>query len=484
MSRVRSLVTAGLVTTGAAVAYRVVSARRARARRKVWSEHADAAIVDDRHQAKVDLIIDQLRALPAGQPVSLRKATPPHNVPKWKDLRRSDQKVDVSPLTEILEVDPIAKICVAESGAMFEDVVEATLRYGLVPMVVPEFKSITIGGAVTGCSIESSSFKFGGFHDSCLAYEVITARGEVMHLTPTNEHALEFQMMQCSFGTLGILTKLVFKLMPAQPYVKLEYERHRSVAEYREAILAHSRARDYDFIDGFIHGTDDYVLALGRFVATAPYTHRYDWMRVFYLSTKTREEDYLRTQDYFFRYDRGVTSVTPSSWLGRMLLGKVLDSKTTLQLANALHDVVLDKERPTITVDVFIPISKLDEFLAWYAREFDHFPLWMVPYKRVHDYEWLDDSFYANLDDDLFVDLAIYGMKPDSDKPYHQIMEAKLRELGGVKTLISHNYYTHDEFWKTWNKPNYDRVKAVMDPDNLFRDLYTKTCKAAMGLES
>ena len=162
----------------------------------------------------------------------------------------------------------------------------------------------------------------------------------------------------------------------------------------------------------------------------------------------------------------------------------MLDSNTTLRLANALHNVVLDKQRPTITVDVFIPISKLDEFLAWYAREFDHFPLWMVPYKRVHDYEWLADSFYTNLDDDWFVDLAIYGMKPQSDKPYHQMMEAKLRELGGVKTLISHNYYTPDEFWKTWNKPNYDRVKAVMDPDNLFRDLYTKTCKAAMGIES
>jgi FAD/FMN-containing dehydrogenase len=484
MSRVRTLATAALATTAGVVALRVISARRARAQRKVWSEHADAAIVDDRHHAKVDSIIEQLRSLPAHEPVSLHKAGPPHSVPKWKDLRREDTKVDISTLTEILEIDPIAKICVAESGAMFEDVVEATLLYGLVPMVVPEFKSITIGGAVTGCSIESTSFKYGGFHDGCLAYEVITARGEVLHLTPHNEHALEFQMMQSSFGTLGILAKLVFKLVPAQPYVKLEYERHSSVAAYREAILAHSRAKDFDFIDGFIHGPRDFVLALGRYSATAPYAHRYDWMRVFYVSTKQRDEDYLRTQDYFFRYDRGVTSVTPSSWLGRLALGKVLDSKTTLQLANALHDIVLDKERPTITLDVFIPISKLDEFLAWYEREFEFFPLWMVPYKRVHDYEWLADSFYKGLADEWFVDLAIYGMKPQTDKPYHQLMEAKLRELGGVKTLISHNYYTPEEFWRTWNKRNYDAAKAVLDPDNLFRDLYTKTCKAAMGVES
>jgi hypothetical protein len=61
------------------------------------------------------------------------------------------------------------------------------------------------------------------------------------------------------------------------------------------------------------------------------------------------------------------------------------------------------------------------------------------------------------------------------------LVEEKLAELGGVKTLISHNYYSEDEFWQTWNKPNYDAVKAKTDPQNLFRDLYVKTCKAAMG---
>jgi hypothetical protein len=42
---------------------------------------------------------------------------------------------------------------------------------------------------------------------------------------------------------------------------------------------------------------------------------------------------------------------------------------------------------------------------------------------------------------------------------------------------------SRDEFWQTWNKANYDAVKAITDPDNLFRDLYTKTCKAAMGID-
>jgi len=61
-------------------------------------------------------------------------------------------------------------------------------------------------------------------------------------------------------------------------------------------------------------------------------------------------------------------------------------------------------------------------------------------------------------------------------------MEDKLQEIGGLKTLISHNYYSEEDFWKTWNKDNYDKAKARTDPGNIFRDLYSKTCKAAMGL--
>ena len=37
---------------------------------------------------------------------------------------------------------------------------------------------------------------------------------------------------------------------------------------------------------------------------SAPYTNRYDWLKVYYQSTAKRREDYLKTPHYFFRYDR------------------------------------------------------------------------------------------------------------------------------------------------------------------------------------
>src|SRR5262249_39932369 len=152
------------------------------------------------------------------------------------------------------------------------------------------------------------------------------------------------------------------------------------------AIWRYYERGDLDFMDGFVHSPTEYVLCVGRFVERAPYHHRYDWMRVFYQSTRSRTEDYLRTADYFFRYDRGVTNVHPKSALARLLFGPFLGSSQLLRLAERFR-WLLRVAPPPITLDVFLPFSRAPEFLDWYQREFDHFPLWCVPYKRVRDYE-------------------------------------------------------------------------------------------------
>jgi len=438
------------------------------------------ATAENTHDAKVAHIVRQLRAHRTGRPVSLRKKSVSHQVPKRHDRRVRDDKIDVGDLTEIISIDPVRRLCVAESGVTFVDLVDATLQHGLVPIVVPELKTITIGGAVAGCSIESMSFVHGGFHDTCLEYEVITATGDVLVCTPENEHQLVFQMMHGTFGTLGILSRLTFKLVPAKPYVKLRYETYANLAGYQAAILRHFDARDIDFMDGMIHSPSCYVLSIGDFVDRAPYTSDYSWLKIYYQSTRTRTEDYLTTADYFFRYDRGVTNVRPKSFLGRLVLGKFLASTQWLRLGEKLR-WLLRSDRPTITLDVFVPFSRVPEFLSWYERVFAFYPLWCVPYRRVRDYEWLSDSFHAANADPLYLDLAIYGMRQRGPQNYHRLMEEKLGELGGLKTLIAHNYYEEAEFWSIWNKRNYDAVKAVTDPGNVFRDLYTKTCRAVMG---
>lgn len=428
------------------------------------------------HEEKLSRIVKQLKDRKSTKPLSLKKKAVSHQVPKPGHHTYTDEKLDVSDLNQILHIDHDKKICVAEPGITFVDLVRETMKHGLVPITVPELKTITIGGAVAGCSIESMSYKFGGFHDSCLEYEVVTAKGDVLICSADNENSLIFQMMHGTFGTLGIITKLTFKLVSAKKYVHVIYKKFNNLSDYLKETWRIYQEKDFDFMDGIIHSPTELVLSVANFTDEAPYAHNYDWMRVYYKSTKTRKEDYLKIPDYFFRYDKGVTNVTPSSFLGRLLFGWFLNSSSVLRLVEKFHKIIPSGQIP-VTVDTFIPFSKMPEFLRWYEKEVNFFPLWYVPYKRVRDYEWIDTKYMNNIKDELFLDIAIYGLKKRSDKDYYKILEDKLTQINALKTLISTNHYTESEFWKIWNKDNFDKVKAKTDPDNILRDLYAKTCK-------
>lgn len=436
---------------------------------------------EERHKAKVDRIARQLRQRTSTRPASFKKKTPPHQVPKHGDLRRGDDKIDLSDLDEILEINPVTLTCTVEPAVTFDEVVQATLRHGLVPIIVPEHKTISLGGAVAGCSIESMSFKHGGFHDTCLEYEIITAKGDVLRCSP-GENPLVFQMIHGSFGTLGVLSRLRFRLVRAAPYVHVTYETYDTLEAFQQAIFRHYIAQDVDYLDGQIFSATKHVLCLGRFTEEAPYTSRYDWLKAYCESIPVRQEDSLTTYDYLFRYDRGVTHVSPSSLVGRALFGKLVHSDSMLRAAHRFHRF-LPKQNPSVIVDVFIPFSRTAEFMDWYHQEVRHYPVWGVPYKRVHDYEWLTPQWWSGVKDPLFLDLAIYGLQQPPGRNIYKEFEDELLRVNGTKTLISYNYYDEQTFWSLWNRDTYQAVKRLTDPDNVFRDLYTKTCRAALGLE-
>ena len=74
----------------------------------------------------------------------------------------------------------------------YEDLCEATLPHGLMPLVVPELKTITLGGAVTGLGIEATSVWHGLPHESVTEMQLLTGDGRVVIATKDNEHSDAF----------------------------------------------------------------------------------------------------------------------------------------------------------------------------------------------------------------------------------------------------------------------------------------------------
>jgi FAD/FMN-containing dehydrogenase len=165
-------------------------------------------------------LVRRYRAVPAGTRVRLGKPTT--NLFRFGAAPAS--RLDASALTGVVSVDPVARTAEVQGMATYETIVDATLAHGLMPLVVPQLKTITLGGAVTGLGIESTSFRHGLPHESVLEMDVLTADGEVITVTPDGEHADLFFGFPNSYGTLGYALRLVVELQPVSRFVRLEHE--------------------------------------------------------------------------------------------------------------------------------------------------------------------------------------------------------------------------------------------------------------------
>ena len=441
------------------------------------------------HDEKVQRVIQMVRAMPTSvRGCAIHKDSEPHFCPN--PHAREIPRIDLRSLNELLHVDVENRVCVAESGITFEALTRETLKHGLIPKTVPELRGITIGGAVAGCSVESMSFRYGGFHDSVIEYEAVSGAGERFTCSRSEDPEL-FHMLHGTYGTLALITRITFELVPAKPFVDLEYRLHNDFGAFWEDVRERCSAGDYDFVDGIIHAPDALVLVLGRMVDSGGRVTRYDGANIYYKNTLKHRRELVPLLDYFFRYDRDchwmTATVPPLEWRPvRQLLGPwMLGSTNLIRWSRRLKPFYKLQRRPDVVVDVFIPGRNFPAFWDWYQERFQFWPLWIVPYQAPELYPWIDEGYQAERMQETFVvDCAVYG-KPNSEPgvDWSEELERKTHELGGFKTLISRNHYSREAFWTVFNRPHWTALKGRMDPDNVLGDLYERFSPEMSGAE-
>ena len=175
-----------------------------------------------RHAAAREDLLRQFARIPAGAPVRLAKRT--SNLFRSR-ARTTVPGLDVGGLDAVLAVDAGARTADVQGMTTYEHLVDATLPYGLMPTVVPQLKTITLGGAVSGLGIESSSFRNGLPHEAVRELEVLTGAGEIVLARPDGPHADLFRAFPNSYGTLGYALRLLIELEPVRPFVRLRHLR-------------------------------------------------------------------------------------------------------------------------------------------------------------------------------------------------------------------------------------------------------------------
>lgn len=440
------------------------------------------------HREKLDRLCGAVAARHGRSgPVYVHKGGVHHVVPLPKDARFGGARLDLSGFNAILSIDAERRRASVEPGVTFAELVDATLPLGLAPMVVPELEGITVGGAVAGCSVESASFRYGGLHDGCDEYEVVDGRGEARTLSREREPEL-FDMIHGSYGTLAVLTRIDLRLVPARPFVRLEYRHFDEPAAFIAALRDASAVdAGHDFVDAIVHGPRRLTMVVGWFDdGEGQRPSRYGIERPYYKSTRGLSRDLMTTRDYFFRFDADChwlsRTVPPLEWpVVRRAVGRfVLGSTNLIRWSGRLAPLLALQKRPAVVCDVFVPARRFGDFFAWYEKSFDYWPLWVVPYRVPRPYPWIATEHAAKMQDELFMDCAIYG-KPNShpDVDASETLEKRTYELGGIKTLISRNHHTRERFWEIYNEPAYREAKRRLDPDGVFPELFEKMHRGA-----
>ncbi len=443
------------------------------------------------HRAAVARIRDEYAAIPAGTPVRLAKST--SNLFRFRG-ETAGPGLDVSAFDHVLSVDPDARTAVVGGMTTYEHLADATLAHNLMPLVVPQLKTITLGGAVSGLGIESTSLRSGMPHESVLEMEILTGDGRVVTAAPGGEHDALYHGFPNSYGTLGYTLSLTIELEPVTPHVHLRHFRFDSPEDCMAAVAQIAADGSYaghraDFVDGTMFSLDELYLTVAAFSEVAPWTSDYTRDRIYYQSLRGPREDFLTIRDYLWRWDTdwfwcsrpfGVQNpVIRRAWPRRYRRSDVYRKLVALDRRHQFSARVNARRgaarQEDVIQDVEIPVDRGAEFLRSFAADVGMSPVWMCPLRLRGERTW---PLYPMRAGQVYVNFGFWGTvglpAGQADGYYNRKVEDEVTRLGGHKGLYSTSFYSPEEFWARYSGTQYGKLKQEYDADSRLADLYDK----------
>ena len=435
------------------------------------------------------------RAIPAGAPVRLAKRT--SNL--FRARASTDVPgLDVSGLGGVLSVDPVARTADVQGMCTYSDLLDATLAHGLAPLVVPQLRTITLGGAVTGLGIESTSFRNGLPHESVLELDILTGSGAIVTARPEGAHADLFHGFPNSYGTLGYATRLRICLEEVDAAVALRHVRFRDVTTLVDALrriveTGEHEGERVDHLDGVVFSANESYLTLGRRSPLTGPPSDYTGMDVYYRSMQhdgvRSRTDLLTTHDYLWRWDTDwfwcsrafgvqrplVRRLWPQRFRNSASYWKLIALDHRFDVADRLEARHGRPPRERVVQDIEVPIGRTADFLTWFLHEVPIDPIWLCPVRSTGSW-----PLYPLRAGQTYVNVGFWSSVPrDPDDPgaTNRRVEAKVTELEGHKSLYSDSFYEEDEFWRHYGGDEYAALKARYDPGSRLLDLYSKAVR-------
>ncbi|MBO0681084.1 FAD-binding oxidoreductase [Mycolicibacterium sp. S2-37] len=443
------------------------------------------------HAAGVERLLASYRAIPPAATVRLAKPT--SNLFRAR-AEATAKGLDTSGLTGVISVDPDARTADVAGMCTYEDLVAATLPYALSPLVVPQLKTITLGGAVTGLGIESASFRNGLPHESVLEMDILTGTGDVVTAS-RDVHPDLFRAFPNSYGTLGYSVRLKIELEPVKPFVALRHLRFDSLTDLVTTMdrIVETRTLDgapVDYLDGVVFSADESYLCVGVQTATPGPVSDYTGSEIYYRSIQHaagEKQDRLTIHDYLWRWDTdwfwcsrafGAQHPRIRRWWPRRyrrssVYWKLIAYDRRFDIADRIEKRNGRPPRERVVQDIEVPVERTAEFLHWFIENVPIEPVWLCPLRLRDEGGW---PLYPIRPRHTYVNVGFWSSVPagPTDGHTNRLIEEKVSELDGHKSLYSDAYYSPEEFDDLYGGETYKTVKKTYDPDSRLLDLYAK----------
>ncbi|ONK71160.1 uncharacterized protein A4U43_C04F5410 [Asparagus officinalis] len=160
--------------------------------------------------------------------------------------------IEMDSLPSSIEINKNGFFADVSGGALWSELLEESLRFGLAPRSWTDYLHLTIGGTLSNAGISGQSFKFGPQIRNVLQLDVVTGNGEFVTCSPTKSSDL-FHAVLGGLGQFGIITKARILLQEAPKkvkWVRAFYDDFNTFTRDQELLI--SMPEKIDYVEGFI----------------------------------------------------------------------------------------------------------------------------------------------------------------------------------------------------------------------------------------
>jgi delta24-sterol reductase len=352
---------------------------------------------------------------------------------------------------------------------------------------VPELDDLTVSGLLMGCGIESTGFKYGMFNECVVAYEILMADRKVHTITKEGDPEI-FYSLPWSYGTLGLLLSVEMKLVPSEPYVRLEMQHVHTREELCTMLTEATKDTDIEFVEALAYSPTHAVVMKGTwakavevgdtFVELSRWNSKWFFEVAKHCKTKTVT---MSLTDYIHRHSKGIfwelsyLQFFANSFWFRWLFGFLTPPKIAL----------VKKYSPTFTLERFsemhavqdylLPIDKLHECMDLGDQELGVYPVWLCPYvNKKHPHDGLMHPHSSK--DEMYIDVGYYGLPSPKRNPV--LLNCDMNELcermedwmiKNKSYVMLYAYHSLDQktIREMFCHSTYDKVRAKYDKDNV-----------------